>query len=72
MNESKQDVLGPDETVIEQASLFLSQDQYSTGAISESLEHPSRLARCLSRCRADSNGSRTSIGQSLTSALDDA
>ena len=39
VDEAEQDVLGPDVVVVEQARLFLRQDDNSAGSIGEALEH---------------------------------
>ena len=46
VDEAEQDVLGPDEVVVEQARFFLGQDQDSSGSVSKTFEHagpPCRL-----------------------------
>jgi len=39
MEEAKQDVLGANETVVEETRFLLGQHQDSSGAVGESLEH---------------------------------
>jgi hypothetical protein len=39
VNEAEQDVLGPDEAVVQKARFLLSQDQHPARPIGESLEH---------------------------------
>ena len=39
MDQSEEDVLGPDVTVVEHPGLFLGQDHDATGPIGEALEH---------------------------------
>jgi hypothetical protein len=41
MDEAEQNVLGPDEVVVEQARFLLGQDENMSGSISEALKHRS-------------------------------
>jgi hypothetical protein len=43
-NQAEEEVLGPDETVVEQAAFFLSQDEYPASAVRESFKHSQSLA----------------------------
>jgi hypothetical protein len=44
MRQAQEDVLGPDETVVEQARLFLSQEKYPARTVGESFKHSRSLA----------------------------
>ena len=44
MDGTKEDVLGADEAMVQEACLFLSQDEYPSGTVGKALEHGNKVA----------------------------